>query len=222
MQRPIIPITLLFLCGIYLGSQTKIPLSITLGICLFFWIVCFFTLFLNKSCVFLLPLLCIFIIILAVAYYDCRNDFIPRNHIEHALGTQKSLLRVRGIIVKPPIILEGNAHNKLFLNRQSNTFGEKSHHKISFILQAKEMKTVSGWEEIFGHIRVTVYLQDEELLSGITLQELVYGQRVELLGHAYLPKTPGNPGEFNYENYLKRQKPSINSLMTILHINNIK
>ncbi|MCR4291830.1 MAG: DNA internalization-related competence protein ComEC/Rec2 [Candidatus Kuenenia sp.] len=222
MQRPIIPITLLFLCGIYLGSQTKIPLSLTLGICLFFWIVCFFTLFLNKSCVFLLPLLCVFIIILAVAYYDCRNDFIPRNHIEHVLGTQKSLLRVRGIIVKPPIILEGNTHNKRFLNRQSNTFGKKPQYKISFILQAKEMKTVSGWEEIFGYIRVTVYLQDEELLSGNALQQLVYGQRAELLGHAYLPKTPGNPGEFNYENYLKRQRPPIHSLMTILHINNIK
>ncbi|MBM4055182.1 MAG: DNA internalization-related competence protein ComEC/Rec2 [Planctomycetes bacterium] len=226
MQRPIIPITLLFLCGIYLGSQTEIPLHITLGICLLCWIVCFSGLFFTKNSTLLLLSMPVLIIALSVAYYDCRNDFTPDNHIEHTLSTQKSIQRIRGIIVNPPILLDENVSNKRLAEYQSNTFNKQSDEKISFIIQIHEVETISGWKEVSGHARVNVYLSRKELLadnkSSRLLQQLVYGQEVELFGYAYLPRPPRNPGEFNYKDYLKRQKPSVRSLMTITNINNIK
>ncbi|MCF6149517.1 MAG: DNA internalization-related competence protein ComEC/Rec2 [Candidatus Kuenenia sp.] len=226
MQRPIIPITLLFICGVYLGSLTEIPLHITLGICLMIWMVCFFCLFLTKNSTVLLIFMPVLVIALSVAYFDCRNDFLPDNHIAHTLSAKKSIQRVRGTIIKPPVILKGNAPNKRLLQYQSETFNKSSDYKISFIIQTNEIETVSGWKKSSGYIKVNVYLPHEDLAISNKgqrlLHQLVYGQKVELFGCVYLPKTPGNPGEFNYKTYLKRQKHAIHSLMTIINTDNIE
>ena len=54
------------------------------------------------------------------------------------------------------------------------------------------------------------------------LHKLIYGQRVELFGYAFLPKSPTNPCEFDYKSYLRRQMPSVRCLMTVVDTNNIK
>jgi len=225
MQRPIVIITLLFIFGIFLGSLTKIPIYVTLGMCLFLWVFCFVSLYSHKFEVFLLPALSIFLIVVSMAYYHCRTDSRPVNNIERLLTIHKSLHRIKGVIINPPILLDENILNKRLLLSQSEQISRKSDYKITFIVRAEGIESTSGWEKISGNIKINLYPSKEEILLNGTLpilQKLVYGQEVELFGSVFLPKPSNNPCEFDYKKYLKEQMPSISCLMTIINTNNIK
>ncbi|MGQ3684634.1 MAG: DNA internalization-related competence protein ComEC/Rec2 [Candidatus Loosdrechtia sp.] len=226
MQRPIVVITLLFVCGIYLGYLTDIPLSVTLVIAFFFWVFCLFCLCLHKFTALLIPCLSVFLITTSMAYYDYRTESIPANHIEYLLTTDKSLQRITGIIVKPPVVLDENILKNRLLRLQSEQMPGRFSYKISFTVRAEKIETVSGWKDISGYIKVNLYPSKDEILMADNilpiLRELVYGQRVELFGRAFLPRTPGNPGEFDYKSYLRRQMPPVRCLMTVVNTHNIK
>lgn len=226
MKRPIVFITLLFVCGIYLGYLTKISVSITLTVVFLLWIFCLLCLCFHKFTVFLLPCLPILLIAISMAYYDCRTESLPVNHIEHVLTTRKSLQRITGIIINPPIILDEDTLTKRLLQFQPKHTFYKPDYKMSFTLQAEKIETLSGWKSISGAIKVNLYLSKDQLIQTghplPVLNKLVYGQRLELFGYAFLPKSPANPGEFDYKRYLQGQLPSIRCLMTVVHTNNIK
>jgi competence protein ComEC len=226
MRRPIVFITILFVCGIYLGHLTSIPLSITLGIVFFSWTFCFLCLCLHKLTALLLPCLSVFLIAASMAYYDCRTESISANHIEQVLTTDRSLQRITGIIIKPPIILDEDILRNKLLRLQSEQISRRSNYKISFTVRAEKIETVSGWKDISGVIKVNLYPSRGEMLMTDNalpiLRELVYGQRVELFGHAFLPRSPGNPGEFDYKSYLRRQMPPVRCLMTVVNTHNVK
>lgn len=227
MKRPIVFITLLFVCGIYLGYLTKISISITLTVVFLLWIFCLLCLCFHKFTVLLLPCLPILLIAVSMAYYDCRTDTLPANHIEHVLTTQKSLQRITGIIINPPIILDEDTFHKRLLQFQPKyIFHKSADYKMSFTLQAEKIETLSGWKNISGTIKVNLYLSKDQMIQTNdtlpVLGKLVYGQRLELFGYAFLPKSPTNPGEFDYKRYLQGQMPSIRCLMTVVHANNIK
>ncbi|MBM4064047.1 MAG: DNA internalization-related competence protein ComEC/Rec2 [Planctomycetes bacterium] len=226
MQRPIVFITLLFICGIYLGSLTEIPIYLTLVICFLLWAICFVCLYLYPRKRFIFSCLPFFLIAVSIAYYDCRTDSIPGNHIEHILTTHKSLQRISGIIINPPIILDENILNKKLLQTKSGQLSKKSNYKISFTLRAEVIETASGWKITSGIIKVNVYPSKQDILSThdmfTILNTLSYGQRVELFGYTFLPKSPTNPYEFDYKSYLQRQMPSVRCLITVADTNNIK
>ncbi len=228
MQRPIVFAALLFICGIFVGSYTKIPVCFTLGTGLLLWMICFLSLCLCKFRIFLLPCLPLFFLVASVAYYDCRTDCLPRNHIERVLTTDKSVQRITGVIVNPPVLPDENTLNKRLLQVKSGQISRKSHYKISFTIRAEEIETVSGWKDITGIMKVNLYPSESEeeiLKANNTLSmvnKLVYGQRVTLFGYAFLPKPPGNPYEFNYKSHLQGQMPSIRCLMTVVNTRNIQ
>jgi len=226
MQRPIVFITLLLIGGICAGSHTKIPIYFTLGTGLLLWVFCFISLSSYKFRIFLLPCLSIFFVVVSMAYYDCRTDFLPTNHIEHVLTTNKSVQRITGTIINPPIILDENILNKRLLQVKSEQISRKSNYKISFTIRAEKIETASGWKEIAGIIKVNLYPSKEEIFGANNtlpiLNKLVYGQRVMLFGYAFLPKPPSNPCEFDYKSYLRRQMPSVRCLMTVVNTNNIQ
>lgn len=225
MQRPIVVISLLFLCGIFIEYVTKISISITILVGLVVWVFCLLCFCSKKFSIFLLPCISIFIVVISMAYYDCRTNFFPSRHITRIVTTDKSLLRVKGVIVNPPIILDEDIMNKRLLQSQAEQTYKKPHDKISFTLQAKEIETASGWKSTEGFIKVNLYVKKEYLHSNTipsSLSKLVYGQEVELFGHVFLPKSPSNPGEFNYKTYLQRQLPPIGCLMTVVNVNNIR
>src|SRR3972149_7245449 len=226
MQRPIVFITLLFVCGIYLGSLTEIPIYLTLVICFLLWVICFVCLYLYQWKLFIFPCLSIFLIAVSIAYYDCRTDSIPGNHIEHILTTHKSLQRISGIIINPPIILDEKILDRRLHRLQSGFISRKSKYKISFTIRAEEIETASGWENISGIMKVNLYPSKQDIFNTndilAILHKLIYGQRVELFGYAFLPKSPTNPCEFDYKSYLERQMPSVRCLMTVVDTNNIK
>lgn len=151
------------------------------------------------------------------------NHFTTQ-HIAHVLTTQKSLQRIRGIIIDPPIILEKSTMNNRLLQKEQNI--KKSNEKISFLVRVKKIETASGWKDISGIVKVNLYLSQNDILNINdtlpALYNLVYGQHIELFGYTFLPKSPKNPYEFNYKSYLLRQMPPVRCLMTVVAVNNIK
>lgn len=225
MQRPIVIITLLFICGVYLGYLTSVPIYFTLGTALLLWICCFVCLFLNNLERYLIVGLPIFLIAVSMAYYDCCTDVPTANNIEHVLTIQKSLHRIAGTIIKPPIILDTSLLEKQLLRLQHKQNLRKSSYKVSFTVRAEEIETAEGWKNVFGFIKVNLYPSTQNVSdtnnNQTVLYRLIYGQRVELFGDVFLPKSPSNPGEFDYKGYLCRQMPSVRCLMTIVNTNNV-
>jgi len=226
MQRPIVFVTFLFICGIYLGSLTEIPIYLTLVICFLLWVICFVCLYLYPWKPFIFPCLSTLLIAVSITYYDCRTDSLSGNHIEHILTTHKSFQRISGIIINPPIILDENTLDSRLQRLQSGLGSKKSDYKISFTVRAEEIETAAGWKNISGIIKVNLYPSKQDIFNTndilAILHKLMYGQRVELFGYAFLPKSPTNPCEFDYKGYLQRQMPSVRCLMTVVDTNNIK
>ncbi|MCF6153813.1 MAG: DNA internalization-related competence protein ComEC/Rec2 [Candidatus Brocadia sp.] len=226
MQRPVVFITLLLICGIYAGSLTKIPIYFTIGTGLLLWVFCFIFIYSYKFRIFFPPCLSIFFTVVSTAYYDSRTDFLPTNHVEYVLTTRKSLQRITGVIINPPVLLDKNTLNKRLLQVKSGQISRKSHYKISFTIRAEGIETASGWKEISGIMKVNLYPSEEEILKADNtspiINKLVYGQRVTLFGYAFLPNPPDNPYEFDYKSYLQRQMPSVRCLMTVVNMNNIQ
>lgn len=224
MKRPIVIITILFVCGILLGYVTKVSIYFTLGTSLLFWAACLICFFSDKLKIFVFPCLGILLITLSMAYYDCRVNHLPIHHAAHVLTAQKSLQRIRGIIIDPPIILDGNIMNSRLLQKKQKS--KKSHDKISFLVRVEKIETASGWKDISGIMKVALYPSQNDILNIDNtlpvLYKLVYGQGIELFGYAFLPKSSSNPHEFDYKSYLQRQMPSIRCLMTVVAANNIK
>ncbi|MDN3513672.1 MAG: DNA internalization-related competence protein ComEC/Rec2 [Candidatus Brocadia sp.] len=198
----------------------------TLGTCLLLWTLCLLSFCSHKFRIFLLPCMSIFFIVISMAYYECRTDYPRTNRIEHVLATNKSVQRITGIIINPPVIFDEGTLNKRLLQFKSGRLSRKSHYKISFIIRVEGIETVSGWKNISGIMKVNVYPSEEEILKANDtlpiVNKLVYGQRVTLFGYAFLPKPPGNPGEFDYKSYLQRQMPSVRCLMTVVNTHNIQ
>jgi len=226
MQRPIVFITLLFICGIYLGSLTKIPVCITLCAGGVSWVFCFLCFYFKKYSICLISCLSVFLVAVSMAYYDSCTDIFSPRHCSHVFTARKSMQRISGVIVEPPLLMgEERLHIQSF-RLPSGTANKNPCYKISFTIYAKEIETVAGWKPMCGYMKVNLYVKEEDF-SGANnplqaLYRLVYGQEIEFFGYIFLPKSPTNPGEFNYKNYLLRQIPSISCLATVIHSNNIK
>ncbi|MEP9412245.1 MAG: DNA internalization-related competence protein ComEC/Rec2 [Candidatus Brocadia sp.] len=226
MQRPVVFIALLFICGIYAGAHTKIPVCFTIGTGILLWVSCFICLSSYKFRTFFLPCLSVFFVVVSIAYYDSRTDFLPANHIEHTLTIHKSLQRISGVIINPPVLVDESIWNKRLFQVKSGQISGKSNCKISFTIRVEGVETASGWKDISGIIKVNVYPSKEEISGAdnalLMVNKFVYGQRVTLFGYTFLPKPPANPHEFDYKNYLQKQMPPVRGLMTVVHTNNIQ
>ncbi|HJW85052.1 MAG TPA: DNA internalization-related competence protein ComEC/Rec2 [Candidatus Brocadiaceae bacterium] len=225
MQRPIVIITILFVSGVYLGHVTAILLSVILGICLLLWIACLASMGFQRLRGFLPVCVSLLLVSVAAAYYDCRTDSIPANHLEWLLTARRSLCRIKGVIISPPIMLDDAIVVKRLSRFASGRYSGKPGFKTSFLIRAEAVETMSGWREVSGTVKVNFYPSDVEVFNKDAvlslLHQLVYGQRVELLGQVFLPTPPRNPGEYDYKGYLQKQMPSVRCLMTVSHADNV-
>ena len=225
MRRPIVIIAILFASGVYLGYATTIPIRFTLGGCLLLWVACMASMLFKRFRAFLPVCLSFLLVAIAAAYYDCRTDSIPFNHLERLLTVDRSLGRIKGVIVSPPIMLDDAIVIKRLSQSASGRYSGKPGFKTSFLIRAEAIETSSGWKEVSGTVKVNFYPSNVGLANRdavlSALHQLVYGQRVELLGQMFLPAPPKNPGEYDYKNYLQRQMPSVRCLMTVSHADNV-
>ncbi|MEK7359947.1 MAG: ComEC/Rec2 family competence protein, partial [Planctomycetota bacterium] len=225
MRRPIVIITILFASGVYLGHVTAISLSVILGICLALWIACLASMGFQRLRGFLPVCVSLLLVAVAAAYYDCRTDSIPANHLERLLTARRSLGRIKGVIISPPIMLDDAIVIQRLSRFASGRYSGKPGFKTSFLMRAEAVETTSGWREVSGTVKVNFYPSDVEVSNRDAvlslLHQLVYGQRVELLGQVFLPTPPLNPGEYDYKGYLQKQMPSVRCLMTVAHADNV-
>ena len=225
MRRPIVIIAILFVSGVYLGYITTIPFRFTLGICLLLWIICLASMGLQRFRVFLPVCLSFLLVAVAAAYYDCRTDSIPFNHLERLLTAKRSLGRIKGVIINPPIMLDDDIVTKRLNQYASVRHTAKPGFKTSFLICAEAIETPSGWKEVSGTVKVNFYPSNVDVANRdavlSVLHQLVYGQRVALLGQMFLPTPPSNPGEYDYKGYLQKQMPSVRCLMTVSHADNV-
>ena len=225
MRRPIVIITILFASGVYLGHVTAIPLSVIMGISLLLWIACLASMGFQRLRGFLPVCVALLLVAVAVAYYDCRTDSIPTNHLERLLTARRSLGRIKGVIISPPIMLDDAIVIKQLRRFASGRYSGKPGFKTSFLMRAEAVETASGRREVSGTVKVNFYPSEVEAFNKEAvlslLHQLVYGQRVELFGQVFLPAPPRNPGEYDYKGYLQKQMPSVRCLMTVSHANNV-
>ncbi|MBV6519420.1 MAG: DNA internalization-related competence protein ComEC/Rec2 [Candidatus Brocadia sp.] len=226
MRRPIVLITFILIGGIAIGSCTEIPLYFTIGIGFIAWMCCLTTFAVRKFNKYVFPCLGLFFIVTSIAYYDSRTALLPANHLEHVLSTHKSLHRIAGTIINPPILWDENILNKHVHLMKSEQIPKRSGYKVPFTIRVEAIEAAAGWKEISGIMKVNLYPSKEEIIEGghnvSVLKKLKYGQRLVLFGYAFLPKSPSNPCEFDYKSYLQRQMPSVRGFMTITSTENIK
>ena len=83
------------------------------------------------------------------------------------------------------------------------------------------------WRNVSGVIKVNVYptREEEKTLPGkrpYLSDELNYGDKVELTCKISIPSASRNPEQFDYKNYLKKQRPRIDVVASVLSAYNIK
>ena len=225
MRRPIVIITILFASGIYLGHVTAAPLYAMLWICLPLLIVCLASMGFQRLKGVLPVCVALLLVAVAAAYYDCRMDSIPANHLGRLLTARRALGRVRGVIISPPIMLDDAVVMQRLSRFASGRYSGKPGFKTSFLMRAEAIETTSGWREVSGTVKVNFYPSDAEAFNKEAvlslLHRLVYGQRVELFGQVFLPTAPRNPGEYDYRGSLQMQMPSVRCFMTVARTENV-
>ncbi len=117
---------------------------------------------------------------------------LPSNHIAQFSHDKSELVLLKGLIVNDPI----------------NTIARHKTPKSSFILEARELKQDSNWQKVKGKVKVTIYGHEINLRPSV-----LYGDLLILEGKLSKPHLPTNPGQFNYREYLVRQR--IHSVFTI-------
>src|SRR4030067_1091734 len=165
MRRPIVIITILFVSGVYLGHVTAILLSVILGICLLLWIACLASMGFQRLRGVLTVCVSLLLVSGAAAYYDCRTDSIPANHLEWLLTARRSLCRIKGVIISPPIMLDDAIVVKRLSRFASGRYSGKPGFKTSFLIRAEAVETMSGWGEVSGTVKVNFYPSDVEVFK---------------------------------------------------------
>ncbi|MCR4289599.1 MAG: DNA internalization-related competence protein ComEC/Rec2, partial [Candidatus Scalindua sp.] len=177
--------------------------------------------------------LIILIFLTGIAYHHLRFFSHAGNNISNFINTDKIPVRLQGVVTSPPI-------SKSVTSPLLNSI--KYRKEIStFLLRAEAIENtadsgISGtlsrkWRKISGTIIVNVYQtqqQQEEEESMLVnkwdslSEELKYGDKIELIGNLSIPSTSRNPGQFDYQNFLKKQSPRVEAIASVVSLNNIE
>ena len=223
MKRyPLVIVTAAFIFGILLDelNNTSLNLLILSGIAII--LITTFLSYRYKNIKNVAPI--VVIVITGLTYHHFRGNLYSKNNLVNFVSEEKSLAKVRGIIVNQPI--EKPAFN-LWSSKISQV-DNKEHKKYIFLLQVSSMWLKGKWQRMSGTMRVSIYFNDAIDLSKnsgsrkFVIQTLRYGNEIELVGNVVAPRPPTNPGQFDYQKYLTRQEPSIKTLMSVTSIGNVK
>jgi competence protein ComEC len=114
---------------------------------------------------------------------------LPRDHIALFASEERSLARIRGVLATAPEIYSGRTAPLVSAWRQPDA--------SYCVLECRELDTQhEAAVAVSGRVRLRV--------SG-RLVHARAGDQVEVLGWLTEPLPPGNPGEFDYREYLERQ-----------------
>jgi competence protein ComEC len=185
-RAPLVPVALLVTAGIVLDRYFSVPLVFSLiaaGVCLAAWLC---TSFASSN---RLPL--VYLALAGVAfgagYHHFRRDLGP-DDVARLAGDEPRPVQVRGILDEEPFHVPPSGHDPLR--------SQDRHDRASAALRLTHLRQRETWVEVAGRVR---------LLAEGTLADLHVGDEVEVVGQLYLPRTPSNPGEFDYAAILRDQ-----------------
>ncbi len=250
-HRPLVGITTLFAIGIFTNYLVGIPSFIVLpAIFLTIIVYTFLLIFYSRQNAAgpvrsgVLTFL-ILIFLTGILYHHFRFNPNPDNNIANIISTEKILIHLRGVVVSQPIdkfvpglplasVVKHRKKMSNFLLRveavECTSRSETARHtttRTTYLEDFVRESKLREWRNVSGVIKVSVYptKQEEITLAGkwhYLSDELSYGDKVELKGKISMPSTSRNPGQFDYKNYLKKQKPRIDAVASVLSANNIK
>lgn len=186
-QAPLVPVALAVTTGIVLDRCLSIPLPTSLAFVialLFAWGFSKRTAAHRQSVVWLWLALAA----AGAAYHQWRRDSIAANDIRLFASAEGRPVRLRGVIDSEPIQAPSISGDPL------RTRATKPATRMA--VRVCQLEHRGDWHAVGGAVQAAV--------AG-KRNKVHVGDEVELTGMLYLPPPPGNPGEFDYAEFLRDQ-----------------
>lgn len=178
MNRPLFVAFVVFMVGIVSARHISIPF-ITILVSAVFLLTLLLILKKRPSIIFYISS-CALIFILGQAAYLNFNT-LPSRHISYLLKEEPKNYYIKGAIVSSP----------------EYTWRRWGKRRASFTFRASSYKEKDSWNKTEGLSRVNI--KDSK-------KDYYYGDTILVLGDLKRPRRAGNPGEFDYAEYLARKK----------------
>jgi competence protein ComEC len=183
--------------------------------------------------------LLILVFLTGILYHHFRFNSNSGNNISAFISTERIPIHLRGVVVSQPIdkfvpglllssVVKHRKKMSIFLLRveavECTSQAETTRHtttRTAYLEDFVRETKLREWRNVSGTIKVNVYptRQEEKTLAGkwpYLSDELNYGDKVELTCKISIPSTSRNPGQFDYKNYLKKQKPRIDAVASVV------
>ena len=216
----IVLITISFASGIFLDNLLNVhfqplPLLAAFLSAGFIALFCKFKKTRNVICVALL-------ITTGFTYHHYQSYSSPQGSIENLISKDKTVVRIKGIIIRPLVIKRRFSPFPTDLSRV-----KRENKSTIFLLRAEAVQIDDEWVPISGIVRGSIYINSfhkskNNTLQSLQQQDLRYGDKVKITGNIFSPQPPTNPGQFDYKKYLHRYEPSIRALMSVAGPANVK
>ena len=242
VHRPLVGIVITFAIGISTNHLINIPFIPAFSTAVLFVIVYtalfIFYFYQNGSCStkvlkrtkWSILALLILIFLTGLAYHHLRFISHADNNISTFINTERIPVRLRGVVISPPV-------NKFV---QTPLLSSIKYRKemSTFLLSAEAIEGTSDenavggtmlreWRNISGTVKVNIYPTQREERAPVDKrrhlsEKLKYGEEIEFTGNISIPSTSRNSGQFDYQNYLKKQTPRVEAIASVVSLNNIK
>ncbi len=159
----------------------------------------------------------IVIVVLAGLIYHNYRSYTPEDNIIKFVKAEKTLVKLHGIIVKPPVMRRTLNYMPFF----ENVKNKPQTVKAIFLLRVENFFSTLGCQKVSGHIKVIVYTKSSQLKSQ-DIVKLQYGDEVEIVGNLFVPAEPTNPCQFDYRRYLRRYEPPVTAIMRTRNFGNLR
>ncbi len=249
-HRPLVGITVFFTIGVFINYLIRIPFNFVFIAAFIFLLLCIVlcTFDTRQNGVYLaMPLaptkfywgwvekqaksgvfaLFILIFLTGISYHHLRFSSNTRNNISNFINTEKFSVRIRGTIILPPVnkTLSGSELTSVKHRREMSAFLLRAEAIESMPESVMNGTILQKWENVTGVVKINVYPTKQEEVtkeSNFVLNELKYGDSLELIGTISIPSTSRNSGQFDYKQYLRRQNPRVDAVVSVVSISNIK
>ncbi len=182
---PLVPAALALTAGVLLDRYISLPLmgsSIAAIVCLVAW----FCVRVGAPRGLPLVYLTLATVAFGAAYHNYRREVVANDDISHYATEEPSFAQLRGTLDEEPVSRRAPPDNSL---RSMPRKGE-----TTTVLRVRAIRRGDDWHAASGRVRV----------SGVEhWPELHCGDEVEIVGQLALIAPPGNPGEFDFADYLR-------------------
>ena len=174
--------------------------------------------------------LLILIFLTGIAYHHLRFFSHADNNISNLISTERIPIRLRGVVISPPVnkFVQTPLLSSIKYRKEMSTFLLRT----EAIEGTSDENAVGGtmlreWRNISGTVKVNIYPTQREERAPVDKrrylsEKLKYGDEIEFTGNISIPSTSRNSGQFDYQNYLKKQTPRVEAIASVVSLDNIK